>query len=705
MDITAIIDQLNDQQRQAVCMTPCNQLILAGAGSGKTKVLVHRIAYLLQTHTAKPSEILAVTFTNKAAAEIKARIAGLIQHQPTHLWIGTFHSLCHRMLRQHHTLCDLPEHFQIIDTDDQLKLIKRIQKEHNLDEQQWPSKQTQAFISKQKEMGRRSHEIPIDQGLELDTFRAIYVRYEQLCRQNGLVDFNELIIRTIELLKGHPNIRTDYQNRFRFKLIDEFQDTNHLQYEWLTLLCGPESHTTAVGDDDQSIYSWRGAEVKFMMSFGQHFKDATTIRLEQNYRSTKTILAAANAVIAHNEHRFGKELWTDNEQDGTIFVYNAFNEQDEAQFIVSKAEQLINEQLEAPKNIAILYRSNTQSRTLEEQLNQHQIPYRVYGGLRFFDRAEIKDALAYIRLSLNPNDDSAIERIINTPPRGIGQVTLDKIRHHAKHHSVSMWQAVMALQKAPNQSKRVTQALTRFTDGITEMSINEGLSPSEHASRIIHGSGLFDFIDQSHRQNSESKRDNLNELILAINQHERHNAPDHSLTDFLAFTSLSSDRVEEQQHNGVQLMTLHAAKGLEFKHVFLCGMEEELFPHRMSSNNPNQLEEERRLCYVGMTRAMQQLYLTYAETRQLYGQEHYQRASRFLDEIPKEHLSYVRHTPKVTTTNAATFRLGQPIIHPKFGEGIVLNYEPDDQGGRIQIRFHHHGVKWLLAQYANLTNA
>lgn len=701
MDITAIIEQLNDQQRKAVCQNPGNQLILAGAGSGKTKVLVHRIAFLIQTQVARPSEIMAVTFTNKAANEIKSRIGELIDHPPQSLWVGTFHSLCHRILRQHYQICGLPEHFQIIDTDDQLKMIKRIHKEHLLDEQQWPSKQTQAFINKHKEQGTRSHQVPSNQGTELDMLRNVYQRYETLCTQNGLVDFNELLVRTIELLTHHEDIRLSYQNRFIFKLIDEFQDTNHMQHRWLKLLCGETSYTTAVGDDDQSIYSWRGAEVRFMMSFEKHFQDVTTIRLEQNYRSTKTILAAANAVIANNENRLGKELWTDNSSDTKIMVYNAFNEQDEAHFIVSKIEQIIHQNTENPRDIAILYRSNAQSRTLEEHLNQHQIPYRVYGGLRFFDRAEIKDALAYIRLSLNPQDDSAIERIINTPPRGIGQVTLDKIRQHAHAHSTSLWHAIQALIQDSSQSSRTKQALSRFTECISLMHYQPEVLPSDHVRNIIQSSGLYEFIDQAHRQNSESKRDNLNELIIAVGQHERNQAPNHSLQDFLAFTALTADKSEEQ-HNSVQLMTLHAAKGLEFKYVFLCGMEEELFPHRMSSNDERQLEEERRLCYVGMTRAMHQLYLTYAETRNLYGQEHYQRPSRFLDEIPKEYLAHVRLKSTPKTTQNTQYRLGQPISHPQFGEGVVLNFEPDDQGGRIQIRFHQHGVKWLLAQYAKL---
>lgn len=715
MDISHLINELNDAQRESVTIGNNNLVVIAGAGSGKTKVLVHRIAWLIQTQNISTASIIAVTFTNKAAAEIRARVESLLKENVNGMWLGTFHSLCHRLLRIHWKESNLPEGFQIIDTDDQLRLIKKIHKELNLDDNQFPAKKSQYFINKNKEQGVRANQVTTDNNPFTKQMIQIYQVYEDHCQRSGLVDFSELILRTIELFKNNPNIIQHYQKRFQHILVDEFQDTNPLQYQWVKLLSAT-GYVTIVGDDDQSIYSWRGAQADNIYKFKEEFEDVITVKLEQNYRSCGNILTAANALIANNSNRLDKKLWTKDNEGDKIQIYNAYNEIDEAKFIIDHIKYQIENNDKNCADFAILYRSNAQSRAIEEQFNQTNIPYRVYGGLRFYERAEIKDAIGYLRLIINHDDDAAFERIINTPPRGIGLATLDKLREFAKSQNTPLWQASKTLSKQSALTARASLALTKFHDLIEQPELTDITQPlHEQTEKIIKSSGLIEHLQKQPNQENTAKIENLQELITATkqyaNQHETETMP--AILGFLAHTSLDSDSQSKQPADKcTQLMTLHAAKGLEFDTVFITGLEEELFPHKMSSRDPKQLEEERRLCYVGMTRARKSLFLTYAECRRLYGNENYQQASRFIYEIPAELKHEIRlhntsnyqnntHQPTAKQTGTS-FQLGQHIKHPKFGEGVILNFEGNKESGRVQVRFYEHGVKWLLCQYAKL---
>ncbi|HJN37601.1 MAG TPA: DNA helicase II [Gammaproteobacteria bacterium] len=707
MDITQIIDPLNPEQKEAVTAPAQNQLILAGAGSGKTRVLVHRIAYLLMTQQASGYNILAVTFTNKAARELKTRLENMVDDQSYGMWVGTFHGLCLRILKKHFEEAQLSSDFQILDSDDQLKLIRRIQKEKGYDENEFPVRKTQYFINAKKDAGLRSDQIPEEDNVYLNQVNALYKDYENLCQQRKCVDFGELLLRTFELLSTHENILHQYKQRFKFIFVDEFQDTNSLQYRWLKLLTHDNNSITVVGDDDQSIYSWRGALVENMFSFVKDFNNVHEIKLEQNYRSTPTILKAANALINHNSERLGKELWSQDNEGELIQLYNAFNEADEARFIIENIEQLNLKGIRYDQ-CAILYRSNAQSRILEEHLSRQGVPYRVYGGMRFFERQEIKDALAYLSISLNPHNDHALERIINTPPRGIGQATLTLIRDQAKTTNTSLWSSIEQLLKQTLLSSRAKKSLEQFLSLINSLSWNESSTIVHHCEAIVHSSGLKELYSQLPKQQSETKLENLEELINAIRAFESNQEGNNEqLREFLAYASLDHIETSNPNQHCVQLMTLHSAKGLEFNTVFLSGMEEDLFPHQMSQSSPKGIEEERRLCYVGMTRAMKTLVLTYAESRRIHGQERYQRISRFIHELPNELIQSIRknstNTPQPQQfKRKQPFTLGQHVSHQQFGEGVVLNYEEDDENSRIQIKFTHHGIKWLLCQYANI---
>ncbi len=720
MDVTHIIDPLNEAQRQAVTAPTGQQLVLAGAGSGKTRVLVHRIAWLMAVEGASPYNIMAVTFTNKAAAEMRARIEELLSAPVGGMWVGTFHSLAHRFLRAHWKDAGLPQVFQILDSEDQYRLIRRLLKNLELDESKWPPRQIQWFINARKDEGQRPQHIDHQGDLYTRQMVKIYQAYEDNCRQAGLVDFAELLLRAHELLRDRPDILHHYRERFRFLLVDEFQDTNTIQYAWLRLLAGEQGNLFAVGDDDQSIYGWRGAKIENIHQFSRDYPGAQTIRLEQNYRSTANILNAANALIDHNSDRLGKQLWTEGGEGEPIYLYTAFNDIDEARFIANRIEQWI-EEGNSRRDVAILYRSNAQSRVLEEALLRAGIPYRIYGGLRFFERQEIKDAMAYLRLMANRADDASFERVVNTPTRGIGEKSMASVREFARQRGVTLWHAAQAIIEEGWLPARASNAIKGFLHLIDQL--DESCKPlelGETVDHIIHASGLIDHYKKEKGEKGRSRIENLEELVSAAKEFEYDEAGEEETLDPLsAFLSHAALEAGEGQadpwEDCVQMMTLHSAKGLEFPLVFLAGLEEGLFPHKMSMEEPGRLEEERRLCYVGITRAEKILYLTYAEQRRLHGQDHFGTPSRFIGEIPDELIRQVR--PKATLNPAKAtspafrpdwdsapegLQLGHRVCHPKFGPGIILNYEGQGASARVQVNFDKAGTKWLVTAYANL---
>ncbi|MBF8774737.1 DNA helicase II [Pseudomonas fulva] len=721
-DLSLLLNSLNDAQRQAVAATVGRQLVLAGAGSGKTRVLVHRIAWLIQVEQASPHSILSVTFTNKAAAEMRHRIEQLLGINPAGMWVGTFHGLAHRLLRAHWQEAGLVQNFQILDSDDQQRLVKRVMRELGLDEQKWPARQAQWFINGQKDEGLRPQHIQPGGDLFLTTMRDVYTAYEQACERAGVIDFSELLLRALDLWRDHPCLLAHYQRRFRHVLVDEFQDTNAVQYAWLRLLARGGDSLMAVGDDDQSIYGWRGAKIENIHQYTADFPDAETIRLEQNYRSTGGILKAANALIANNSGRLGKELWTDMGEGEPITLYAAYNEHDEARYVVETIESLI-KQGNARDEIAILYRSNAQSRVLEEALLRERIPYRIYGGQRFFERAEIKNAMAYLRLIEGRGNDAALERVINVPPRGIGEKTVETIREHARHSQVSMWQAMCQLIAAKALKGRAASALGAFIELIDGLAAKvEDMPLHTMTQTTLEQSGLIIYHQEEKGEKGQARVENLEELVSAARNFEstEEDADLSPLSAFLGHASLEAGDTQADEHeDSVQLMTLHSAKGLEFPYVFLVGMEEGLFPHKMSLEEPGRLEEERRLAYVGITRAMRQLVMTYAETRRLYGSETYNKVSRFVREIPAGLVQEVRlsnsvsrpfGTPKTALNShlfanadipETAFSLGQRVQHSVFGEGVILNFEGSGAQARVQVNFAE-GSKWLMMGYAKL---
>ena len=718
MDVTLIIDSLNDAQRQAVTAPSQAMLVLAGAGSGKTRVLVHRIAWQIQVEDIPAHSILAVTFTNKAAKEMRSRIESLLNMSTQSLWIGTFHGIAHRLLRRHTKQAKLPDTFQVMDSSDQLRVIKRLINTLNLDDSKWPAREAQWYINAQKDEGIRARHMLDTADLHQRQMLRIYKAYEEICDRSGLVDFAELLLRAHELLRDNQDILDFYQQRFRQVHVDEFQDTNTIQYAWLRLLTDGKDNLFVVGDDDQSIYGWRGAKIENIYSFQKHYPNHQVIKLEQNYRSTGTILKAANTIIANNTGRMGKELWTATGEGEPCSLYAAFNEQDEAYFVVERIRTWINEG-GLRSDAAILYRSNAQSRQFEEKLMATATPYKVYGGLRFFDRAEIKNALAYLRLMSNRNDDASFERIINTPTRGIGAKAIDDIRCIARDQSLSLWASAIVLINQRTMTARATNALIGFLELIKELTTQAtDLELYEKVKFVIEKSGLIELYQKEKMDKGEEKVENLEELVNAARlfDFDRENEEGMGELDmFLTHAALESgDNQGDDFDDCVQLMTIHSAKGLEFKLVFLVGMEENLFPSQQSVDDVGRLEEERRLCYVGMTRAMQHLYLTYAESRRLYGRESYPRPSRFLREIPSELIQEVRVratinypvTP-IQIKNSSlqvtgSYKLGQRISHAKFGEGVVLQIEGSGAQERVQINFKTAGVKWLMLAYANL---
>ncbi len=755
MDISFILNDLNDAQRAAVTAENTHALILAGAGSGKTRVLVHRIAWLTQVMGVSPYNILAVTFTNKASNEMRGRIESLVGQKAAGLTMGTFHGIAYRLLRQHYQEVGLPQTFQILDSDDQKRVIKRLLNAMELEESQWPHKQIQAFINGEKEEGRRPDHIDVGHNPFVAKMVEVYRAYEAQCQRSGLVDFAELLLRAHELWLKNPTVLAHYQARYQHILVDEFQDTNSLQYAWLRVLAGGTGKLFVVGDDDQSIYGWRGAKVENIRQFDEDFAQVQKVKLEQNYRSTSTILKAANGLISHNTERMGKELWSAGDEGDLIQVYEAFNEFDEARYVCSQMEAWC-EQGGERNDIAVLYRSNAQSRVMEQALMQAQIPYRVYGGLRFYDRAEIRDVLSYLRLLINREDDAAFERAYNHPPRGIGQKTAETIRAQAKQQQISLWQAAQQLVESglTARAKTAVQGFLTLIEALSEEA--SGLSLEDQMMKVVARSGLQAHFEKDSSEQGKGRLENIDELINAASQFKQTEAQteiellsteaqviaegvdsqaqqdgtllqtptyENPLADFLAQAALEAgEQQAEAWESSVQLMTLHAAKGLEFPLVFMIGVEEGLFPSQRSFEDPERLEEERRLAYVGVTRAEKQLVITFANRRRVHGAEFYPKPSRFIQEIPEACLNFVRLSGSAQPTlsggapygmtdsvqkaleadNQTGFRTGERVFHQKFGEGVVVGTEGSGEHARVNIQFTHAGAKWLVTAYANL---
>ncbi len=735
-DVSHILNDLNDAQRRAVTAAPEHMLVLAGAGSGKTRVLVHRIAWLCQVEAVSPYNIFAVTFTNKAAAEMRSRVEKLQGMPVSGMWVGTFHGLAHRLLRMHWKEARLPQTFQILDSDDQYRLIRRVLKNLELDEARWPPRQAQGFINARKDEGKRPQHVDTTNNPLYQQLVRIYTAYEAACERAGVIDFAELLLRTLELIRDNDSLQKHYQKRFQHILVDEFQDTNTIQYALIRLLAGDDRDGRAnkvfiVGDDDQAIYGWRGARVENIHSFQKHYPGVELIRLEQNYRSTTTILSAANALIDNNSDRMGKKLWTDGVDGDPIIFYHAFDERDEARFVIDKIKQFV-DQGNARADVAILYRSNAQSRVFEEQFVSEAIPYRVYGGMRFFERAEIRNALAYLRLMDNRNDDASFERVVNTPTRGIGERSVDKVRDYARQNDVTMWNAAQAVVEEKILPTRAANALNGFLDMIeTMMAETRELQLYEQVDHVVHNIGLIEHYKKEKGEKAQARVENIEELVTAARgfDYDRGEMGEmDELTAFLTHAALEAGEGQASEWDDcVQLMTMHSAKGLEFPLVFIVGLEEGLFPSQRSLDEEGKLEEERRLCYVGITRARQQLVLCCAEHRRLYGQDLYPTPSRFVSEIPEHLIHELRTKPVVAKTSYASsygrqsysnqnysnqqsketesvngIRVGQRVRHAKFGDGIVTNLEGSGSHARVEVNFEYEGSKWLVMAYANL---
>ncbi len=714
-----IVDGLNEKQQQSVALDEdINALILAGAGSGKTRVLTHRIHYLVSTKNYHVDDILAVTFTNKAANEMKERLSDLLRRPIGRMWVGTFHSLAHRLLRTHPIEANLSPTFQILDAQDQFRIIKRLMKENGVDETKFPIKKVQWFINQQKDEGILPHEIDAGYNFFVKQSAKVFDLYEKHCQVNDLVDFAGLLVKSYGLLKNNQSLLEHYQNKFRHILVDEFQDTNRIQYQFIKILHNQTNHVFCVGDDDQSIYGWRGAKIENIQKIENDFKPIQVIKLEQNYRSTGNILSASNALIANNQNRLEKSLWTESGDGDLINVLNARTETEEAQYVVGEIQTQFNQGRNLDE-CAILYRSNAQSRVFEESLIKQNLNYRIYGGLRFFERAEIKDAMGYIRLIENTSDNIAFERIVNFPTRGIGLSTIEKIRSYANENQTNLFQSSIAIvDSLPSRAANALQSFIHLIEAISDSSKN--LILNEKVDSILLQSGLMSHYANDKSDKAGSKRENLDELVTAATQyvHEEDNEMNET-QGFIALATLdSSGESNQSNQSSVQLMTVHSAKGLEFPVVFLVGLEEDLFPSRQSKDEPHLLDEERRLCYVGMTRAMKSLTLSYASRRFLHGQSFYSLSSRFLDEIPKSFLNYIKNestensyqgyekntnvSNKMIATSDSIYSIGQVVKHAKFGLGTILNYEGSGDSMRLQINFQKAGTKWLISSYANL---
>ena len=708
-------DSLNKQQLIAVNCDEGNKLVLAGAGSGKTRVLTYRVAKLINDFNVRPSDILALTFTNKASREMKERIESLLRISSQGLWFGTFHGICRRILKIHWREAELSERFTILDSQDQLRLIKRIIKTNNLDEKLYDAKSIQSFINRKKDSGLRSNKI---NEKDDEVYILVYKEYESILKQTLSVDFADLILKTYELFLKHENILSYYVKRFKHIMVDEFQDTNLLQFKLLKILNNNSGSMYAVGDDDQSIYGWRGALSKNIKNFTDQFMNVEIFKLEQNYRSTDKILQVANSLITHNKNRLGKELWTNTSRGEQVKIFEAYNNDEESSFIVDKIKTLTRDGYKKSE-IAILYRNNFLSRRLEEELNGRGIPYIIYGGFRFFERAEIKDIIAYLRIVVNPDDDAAFERTINNPPRGIGQKTIDIIRTAAKENNLSLWKTIKLFQEKDSKdiTTRVKKSFSDYIKIIEDIAsdIND-LSLDEILIRIYKESKLKIYFSEQKGEESISKQENIEELFVTAENFIRNNIDSENVVDeFLDNAALEAgDYQSKLDEDPVQLMTIHSAKGLEFPIVFLTGLEEGIFPNENRKSGNDFLEEERRLCYVAITRAMKLLYITHANARYLHGSYNYLMPSRFINEIPGELLDSVKSDSyqykknknissfKRPSNNSTGLKVGQRVKHQKFGNGVVLSYEGEDDNLKLYINFEDYGSKWLVLTYAHL---
>jgi DNA helicase-2/ATP-dependent DNA helicase PcrA len=713
---SSLVSGLNPEQRAAVELPAQSALILAGAGSGKTRVLTTRIAHLITTGQVSPHGLLAVTFTNKAAKEMVTRLSAMLPINTRGMWIGTFHGLCNRLLRAHHREANLPLTFQILDSGDQLGMVKRLMKAMNVDDEKFPPRELQNFISGSKEQGLRAHEVEAYDPYSRKKVE-VFAEYDAQCQREGVVDFSELLLRCYELLSRNSQLREHYQERFKHILVDEFQDTNPLQYRWLKLLAGKNNALFAVGDDDQSIYAFRGANVGNMQELLRDFHVEKVIKLEQNYRSHGNILDAANALIQNNRDRLGKNLWTSENKGEQLRVYEAPTDAEEAKFIVEEARQLNREGV-AFTEMAILYRSNAQSRVLEHALVSAGVSYRVYGGLRFFERQEIKHALAYLRLINNPDDDNALLRVINFPTRGIGARSIEQLQEVARSQNVTLWQVVCQSSGKVAAFAQMMMAMTQATRKLPLPEIVDHVLA--HSTLVSH----YQNETGAKKREAEERLENLNELVNAATLFVHENEDD-SLTSFLTHAALEAGEHQAgEDADAMHLMTVHAAKGLEFHSVFISGLEEGLLPHQNSKNDGG-LDEERRLMYVAITRARRRLYLSFAQSRMLHGQVSYSLMSSFLPELPDELLHWISPrfgsekkfvaSPYETQSYEAAFaatastaapsamwRIGQRVFHQKFGEGVVTDTEGADAQGRVQVNFKRAGSKWLALEYAKL---
>jgi DNA helicase-2/ATP-dependent DNA helicase PcrA len=754
-----LLSNLNPEQKKAVTLPRESALILAGAGSGKTRVLTTRIAHLVQSGEASPAGILAVTFTNKAAREMLTRLSAMLPINTRGMWVGTFHGLCNRLLRTHYRDAGLPQLFQILDSGDQQSLIKRLAKAQALDDEKFPPRQLQNFINNCKEAGLRANAVEAGDDFTR-RMAAFYADYDAQCNREGVVDFAELLLRTFELLANHLPILQHYQARFRYILVDEFQDTNKLQYKWIKMLAGSNGCVFAVGDDDQSIYRFRGAEVGNMNEFVRDFGVKEVVKLEQNYRSQGHILDAANAIIAQNKARLGKNLWTAEGKGEELRVYAAANDEEEARFVVDEVKQLHREGMNL-SDMALLYRSNAQSRVLEHSLFRAGIAYRVYGGLRFFERQEVKHALAYLRLAANADDDTAFTRVVNFPPRGIGARSVEQLQEAGERGMGSL----MHVARSGLVTGRSGTALAQFIAAIDKLkAASETLALPELVEEVLESSRLKEHYGAE--KDGQDRLENLNELVNAAAlfsedfEHGLEPAGESQedvpaagtpqqqiLAAFLAHASLEAgEREAAAGQDALQLMTVHSAKGLEFSAVFISGLEEGLFPHENSMLEDGGIEEERRLMYVAITRARKRLYLSYAGSRMLHGQPRYGIVSRFVEEIPpaltrwivlperqfdfrQQNTSFGRgnggswsagggRAPRADSDRYRTppqkanfekrpdehpFAVGQNVRHAKFGDGVVIDFEGRGLDARVQVRFAANGTKWLALQYAKLT--
>jgi DNA helicase-2/ATP-dependent DNA helicase PcrA len=717
VDVSDIFQNLNEPQRQAVTSESKNLLVLAGAGSGKTRVIAHRVAWIIKGMGVNPHSLLTVTFTNKAASEMRGRIENIVEEEMGNFWCGTFHGISHRLLRSHWEEAGLRREFAILDSEDQFRVIKRVSKSLGLDDGKWPPRQIQWFINKQKDECRRSKDVEVGDDYFAEKMNQVYTAYEELCERESLVDFGELLLRSYLLLRHNEQILKHYQRRFQHILVDEFQDTNEVQYQFLRLLTNAGSHIMSVGDDDQSIYGWRGAKSENINRFTKDYVGTEVVKLEQNYRSTEIILSAANAVIKNNQGRMGKDLWTEQKEGEQISIYSAYNEDDEARYVVGSIQTWMGQGRNLDE-VAILYRSNAQSRVLEEAILREGLPYKIYGGLRFYERAEIKNAMGYLRLVFGREDDAAFERVINIPPRGIGAKTIDIIRARALRNESSLWKAAEDLLETEGLTPRAAQSVQGFMSDFEKLEEEtEDLLFKDMVDHVIQRSGLIEYHKKEAGEKGRTRVENLGELVTAAADFESPQGEEETteLKLFIDHAALDAGDNQAAEHEAaIQLMTLHSAKGLEFPLVFITGFEEGLFPHKLSIEDPAQLQEERRLCYVGMTRAMEKLFIVHAEMRNLYGTENFNPPSRFLREIPPELTMEVRtggniprHQPRSKSIVSGEvpdteFKLGQTVSHEVFGEGVILNYEGQGANARVEVSFNKGKTKWLMVSYAKL---